>query len=198
MDIRINITMPKEFLATVDEAAKREHRNRSELIREALRAYLGRERVERASTKARETVFEIESLTSTLRNFLTKETDVVLAYLFGSQVEGKTGPLSDVDIAVLLSDKVKRTDYPEKIMYLTERLMSLLQTDLVDVVILNHADPVLLFEVTTKGILVFERQASLSAELKLKAIKRRLDSARFRELDRIVIEKFLKERGKSL
>ncbi|RLC56366.1 MAG: hypothetical protein DRI80_16390, partial [Chloroflexota bacterium] len=33
---------------------------------------------------------------------------VVLAYLFGSQAEGTAGPLSDVDIAVLLGPEVPR------------------------------------------------------------------------------------------
>lgn len=35
-----NIALPKELVKKVDEAAKREYRNRSELIREALRVYL--------------------------------------------------------------------------------------------------------------------------------------------------------------
>lgn len=35
-----NIALPKELVEKVDEAAKREYRNRSELIREALRVYL--------------------------------------------------------------------------------------------------------------------------------------------------------------
>ena len=36
----LNIALPKELVKKVDEAAKREYRNRSELIREALRVYL--------------------------------------------------------------------------------------------------------------------------------------------------------------
>lgn len=35
-----NIALPEELVEKVDEAAKREYRNRSELIREALRVYL--------------------------------------------------------------------------------------------------------------------------------------------------------------
>ncbi len=35
-----NISLPKELITTMDEAAKREYRNRSELIREAVRVYL--------------------------------------------------------------------------------------------------------------------------------------------------------------
>lgn len=179
------------------EAAKREHRSRSELIREALRAYLARESPERRTGLGKTASFNLGSLSGTLRNFFAKESDILLGYLFGSQVERKTGPLSDVDIAVLLPDEVKRAEYPQKIAYLTERLISLLGTDLVDVVILNSAEPLLLYEAVMRGILVFERKPSFSSELKIKAIKRKLDSVRFRELDRIVIEKFLEMRRES-
>ncbi len=36
----LNIALPKDLVKRVDELAKREYRNRSELIREALRVYL--------------------------------------------------------------------------------------------------------------------------------------------------------------
>lgn len=35
-----NIALPKDLIQKVDQVAKREYRNRSELIREALRIYL--------------------------------------------------------------------------------------------------------------------------------------------------------------
>lgn len=35
-----NISLPKELVKKVDEVAKREYRNRSELIRESVRRYL--------------------------------------------------------------------------------------------------------------------------------------------------------------
>jgi len=37
---RVLISMPEEFLNNIDELAKDEQRNRSELIREALRTYI--------------------------------------------------------------------------------------------------------------------------------------------------------------
>lgn len=37
---RVIVTVPDEFLAQVDETARKEHRSRSELIREALRQYV--------------------------------------------------------------------------------------------------------------------------------------------------------------
>lgn len=36
----LNIALPKELVKKVDEKAKKEYKNRSELIREALRVYL--------------------------------------------------------------------------------------------------------------------------------------------------------------
>lgn len=36
----LNISLPKELVKRVDEVASREYRNRSELIRQALRVYL--------------------------------------------------------------------------------------------------------------------------------------------------------------
>lgn len=38
----LNISLPKELVKRVDETAKKEYRNRSELIRQALRVYLTR------------------------------------------------------------------------------------------------------------------------------------------------------------
>ena len=42
MMARITISLPKEFLETVDAAAKMEHRSRSELIREAVGNYISK------------------------------------------------------------------------------------------------------------------------------------------------------------
>lgn len=36
----LNISLPKNLIAAMDSAAKREYRNRSDLIREAVRIYL--------------------------------------------------------------------------------------------------------------------------------------------------------------
>jgi metal-responsive CopG/Arc/MetJ family transcriptional regulator len=39
----ISVSLPEEMLPEIDNAARREHRSRSELIREALRRYLAAE-----------------------------------------------------------------------------------------------------------------------------------------------------------
>ena len=40
MVVRVMLSMPPEFLARVDAIAAKEHRSRSDLVREALRRYL--------------------------------------------------------------------------------------------------------------------------------------------------------------
>lgn len=42
---RVLISMPEEFLNKIDEVADGENRSRSELIREALRTYIHKQRV---------------------------------------------------------------------------------------------------------------------------------------------------------
>ena len=40
--MRIMVSMPEKFLGEIDSVADKEHRSRSELIREALRIYMGK------------------------------------------------------------------------------------------------------------------------------------------------------------
>lgn len=42
---RVLISMPEEFLSRIDEVAEGENRTRSELIREALRTYIHKQKV---------------------------------------------------------------------------------------------------------------------------------------------------------
>jgi Arc/MetJ-type ribon-helix-helix transcriptional regulator len=41
MTTKVMLSFPEEFLTEVDRLAKQEHRSRSELVREALRLYIG-------------------------------------------------------------------------------------------------------------------------------------------------------------
>lgn len=50
---RVLISMPEEFLSRIDEVADGENRTRSELIREALRTYIHKQRVKENSLAMR-------------------------------------------------------------------------------------------------------------------------------------------------
>ncbi len=58
---RVLISMPERFLDEIDEVAENENRTRSELIREALRTYMNRNRV-RSTQKAQSNALILEGL----------------------------------------------------------------------------------------------------------------------------------------
>jgi len=82
--------------------------------------------------------------------------EVGFALIFGSQVTGRVGPLSDHDFAVYL-----RLDDPQarfrKGLRLAGLLASALGIPAVDVVVLNDAPPELAHAVLTSGRLLFRR-----------------------------------------
>ena len=84
---------------------------------------------------------------------------LVSAYLFGSHAEGRAHRESDVDVAVLLSRDVHASPaarFQERIR-LCAWLMAELQENLVDVVVLNDAQPGLARRIVTTGRRVFCR-----------------------------------------
>jgi metal-responsive CopG/Arc/MetJ family transcriptional regulator len=50
---RVLISMPEEFLSMIDNVADDENRSRSELIREALRTYIYRQKVRQSTTASK-------------------------------------------------------------------------------------------------------------------------------------------------
>ena len=50
---RVLISMPEEFLNRIDQVADGENRSRSELIREALRTYIYKQKVRESTTASR-------------------------------------------------------------------------------------------------------------------------------------------------
>ena len=68
--------------------------------------------------------------------YLDSHPEVVFAYLFGSLAKGKPTPLSDVDVAIFLNDGI---DVAEAKLEILGRLVDILQTDEIDLVVLNTA-----------------------------------------------------------
>jgi predicted nucleotidyltransferase len=86
---------------------------------------------------------------------------VCLAYLFGSQVSGNTGPLSDYDFGVLLDHG---SEFPTLRDVATQALVAHLSTDRVDVVILNEAPIELAYAVIAQGIVLYQRDLATRVE----------------------------------
>jgi uncharacterized protein len=109
-----------------------------------------------------------------LQDYLRQQRDVVVAYLFGSAARGQMTPMSDVDVAVLL-------DAPPDNEFLIERQLELL-TDLermvepeLQIVLLNHAPPLLAYEVIREGVLLHERSSGERVAFQVRAMKEYFD-----------------------
>jgi predicted nucleotidyltransferase len=92
---------------------------------------------------------------------------IVAAFLFGSYAKGKDKPSSDIDVALLLSEKkaieFSRLQFAAK---LEKKLRAM-----VDVVILNNAGEVLKFQVRRDGKLIFERSSKQRKQFEVKSRK---------------------------
>jgi hypothetical protein len=99
----------------------------------------------------------VQDLARRVAEALRGRDPVLEAYLFGSCARGAPQPHSDVDVAVYLDERCSRgTGYGIRA-DLTAELMRALQTNRVDVVILNDAPPVLYHRVLRDGIRVLSR-----------------------------------------
>ena len=91
---------------------------------------------------------------------------VHLAYLFGSSASGKKGPLSDIDIAVLFAEPPT----PESVYSLSHQLSICLETDRIDLIVLNRAPVELRYAVIASGILVFEVDTSTRVDFEAQTL----------------------------
>jgi len=108
---------------------------------------------------------------------------------FGSTVSGKTHARSDVDIAVLL-------DHPDLSLRERAELLHDLQTLFtdrdVDLVILNHADPLLLKQVSDRCVRLYGSEREFQ-HFRLLAFKRYQDHGRYLEMERRYVERMLQD-----
>lgn len=100
-------------------------------------------------------------IASRIRRLLAKFPEVKVVYLFGSHVEGPTGPLSDYDFGVLVEDA---QDIPMLRARLAHELGHILGTDRIDVVILNQAPIELAYAVIAQGRPTYQRDEATRVE----------------------------------
>jgi predicted nucleotidyltransferase len=116
-----------------------------------------------------------------------KRERVALAVLFGSAASKRTTAPSDLDVAFWLDGK----QVEGRELELTNGLMQLLHRNDVDVVVLNHASPLLQWQVASTGTPLYERRKGTFHQFQVSAMKRYDDTRRLfalqdRFLDRVV------------
>ncbi len=85
-------------------------------------------------------------------DYLRSHGNVLFAYLFGSLAKGDPLPLSDVDIAVFLKEAANLAECKFELL---GGLINILQTDEIDLVVLNKADlPLVMNVLKNKKVIV--------------------------------------------
>ena len=140
---------------------------------------------------------DLKSIEAAIAPLLDARPEVLTAHLFGSVVTGRTRKDSDVDIAVLVSDKVmKRNPFKYRLALMAE-LMRVLQRDDVDLIILNEAPPLLAHRVLSRGKLISERSPSARVAFQVRTVNRYVDTQPMRDLYMAYLKKHARE-GKIL
>jgi predicted nucleotidyltransferase len=103
----------------------------------------------------RELPANIEDLIPKAVIYLQSMPDILFACLFGSFGRGKHFPLSDVDIAVYLKEAAA---LQEKKMEILGALIDILQTDEIDLVVLNNAPLPLRMRILERKKVIVDRE----------------------------------------
>ncbi len=106
---------------------------------------------------------------------------VLFAYIFGSTHTERQNPQSDLDIAVYLDVEADGFKLDHKLSFYTEISRTLKRND-IDVVILNTCtNQMLLYEIMTKGRLIYDADAGIRAVFEQKTLHAAIDFKEQRE-----------------
>src|SRR5215471_7639687 len=116
-------------------------------------------------------------------NQLFAQSPVNAAYLAGS-LSSRTsfGHMTDVDIAILLMEQIKSDQFLDYQLYFFSELAKRLESDSIDVVILNQASLLLKLQVIKYGQILFSRDEKQRVSFETRAFMDYLDFKKFDEI----------------
>jgi predicted nucleotidyltransferase len=118
---------------------------------------------------------DIRARLSRLVDAFSGDPRVVTVYLFGSVARGTEGPLSDVDIAILLAEPIDSAEAPDLELDYTDAVMRALGTDEVSVVVLNTAALALRHRVIRDGRVLLDRAPAQRRDFEVRSESLYLD-----------------------
>jgi predicted nucleotidyltransferase len=118
---------------------------------------------------------------------LADEARLDLVVLFGSAAGPGRSRAQDLDVAV-------RAAHPVNLAALTDRLVTLLGVQAVDLADLRRADALLLALVARDGVPLYEREPGTFGRFASLAARRFADTAKFRAAEREAIRDFVRQR----
>lgn len=120
---------------------------------------------------------------------LAKKYDLTLVVLFGSQVTGETHKESDVDVAYLSDEKLS---FDEEVLLNTD-LTEIFRNDKVSLVNLKTASPLLLKQIVTTAVVLYEKESHLFIEMFLYALRMYEEAEPLFDLRRHYLERKIRE-----
>jgi len=99
----------------------------------------------------------VRNLAARIASVLESREEVLEAYLFGSRATGRAQPHSDIDVAVYIEEHNAAHSGFGYAAELATDLIGALGTNDVDIVVLNHAPPVLYHRVLRDGRRILSR-----------------------------------------
>lgn len=99
---------------------------------------------------------------------------VIIAYLFGSEAKGKSGLLSDIDVALFISKDIDKSERFDLRLRLSNKLSSIMNKR-VDLVVLNDSPVQLSYEIIKHGKVIFCRDKSMRVDFETDILSRYLD-----------------------
>jgi hypothetical protein len=119
------------------------------------------------------------------KRYLSDRKDIAFAYLFGSRALGRGHPLSDVDIAIYLTEG----PYGAKRLEILGDLVDLFHDDRVDLVILNSASPGLKARVVRARVILAENLPFVRHRFESLAVREYMDFSKMEQ--RILEQRYL-------
>ena len=119
---------------------------------------------------------------------LTRKFGLRLIVLFGSTARGVTNRDSDIDLGVLSEKPLS----PVQRQRLWSALSTLFPAD-VDLTVLNHADPLVSYQIASEGVILFETVSFAWETWKSYAVRRYWDTHKFRESQSVYLARRAEE-----
>lgn len=124
---------------------------------------------------------EPEKYLPELIEFCKAQGDVIALYLFGSRANGTAGPLSDIDIAILLKQRSKKDDYFKRELFYLGKANEILHTDEVGLVLLNRAPLTIQYGVIMDAKVLYSRDEDARLSFEERIIDEHMDFKPFLE-----------------
>ena len=100
---------------------------------------------------------------------------IIFVYLFGSVAREDIAPLSDVDVAVYLSDNLRDMFFDIKLSLYADICRALRRND-VDLIVLNTAQNLMLVEeIIRNSVVLFDADPDIREEYEVKLLHRAID-----------------------